>query len=460
MLQNVSKVIVACSGGADSTSLFHILQLFSIKKSFQIIIVHVNYGLRGAESDRDMNFVLTLSKDYSVPIYIKHATTAQLSDKRHSLQMNCRNIRYDFFNEIRKKTGAQRIALGHTADDNVENFLIRLLGGSGTIGLKGMEYISKNLYIRPLLNLSHKTVLDFLTNNNFSFVEDSSNFKSKYLRNKVRLELIPFMKNLFQININSAITKTLRILQEENNFLEGFVEKTFNSSGVRAKKEDITINRNFFNDLHSAIKRRLLIKCFYYFNENYRINHSFRLINTIISKAKNEGTTNFSQDINKLFVVSINRSEIRIEKKELLFLEPKKIETKRMNIPGRTVWIDNQQIIEAEFIDLKKTTINFSELSDNEVIFDFNYEEILPNLVVRSRKKGDVFSPFRFKGRIKIKKFFINQKIPRNKRNLIPLVCSGDEIIWIAGYRRSNVAIIKETTRKCLLLRLRNVDYT
>lgn len=197
LLQPGQKVLVAVSGGPDSVALLSILHQLAPAWNFSLTVVHCNYGLRGAESDGDASFVAALCRRLELPCHIRRLTVDRSgTGESSSLQARAREARYRLFRDVVAELGTDRVALGHTADDQAETVLLRMLRGAGLRGLAGMPHIRESLFVRPLLSRSRQEILAYLQAVGLSYRTDSSNAKSIYLRNRVRHELLPVMQSL------------------------------------------------------------------------------------------------------------------------------------------------------------------------------------------------------------------------------------------------------------------------
>ena len=213
-----SKVLLAVSGGLDSVVM---LDLFH-RSGFPVAVAHVNFQLRGEESDGDEAFVRSLAEKYGVRCFIKRADTLQFADENKlSIQEAAREIRYQWFEELCGQEGFEQVAVAHNADDQVETFFINLLRGSGVAGLKGMP-VKRGLIIRPLLFAGRKEIERYAKEQKLPFREDSSNLLDKYLRNKIRHHLLPELEKIKK-DYRRALGKSIRYLTEDNRLLEFFV---------------------------------------------------------------------------------------------------------------------------------------------------------------------------------------------------------------------------------------------
>ena len=203
------KVIIALSGGADSVALLCLLQTLG----YNCEAAHCNFHLRGKESDRDEAFVCQLCAKRQVPLHIVHFNTVRTAEERHiSIEMAARELRYEWFEEIRRKSGANVIAVAHHRDDSVETLLLNLIRGTGINGLRGIRPKNEHI-VRPLLCLDRKEIINYLNRTGQDYVTDSTNLQDEYTRNKIRLNLLPMMQEI-NPSVKESIFNTAEHLSE------------------------------------------------------------------------------------------------------------------------------------------------------------------------------------------------------------------------------------------------------
>ena len=208
--------IVALSGGADSVCLL----LKTIERGDAVEALHCNFHLRGDESDRDENFCRNLCEKYNVPLHVKHFdTNAYAKEHKVSIEMSARELRYAWFEEMRQKLNAEEILVAHHQDDNIETMLMNLMRGTGITGMTGMKY--RNGYIvRPLLDMTRQEILDYLALRKQDYITDSTNLEADAIRNKIRLQLLPLMEEIFPA-VRKNLAKTMHYLQEAETVVSG-----------------------------------------------------------------------------------------------------------------------------------------------------------------------------------------------------------------------------------------------
>lgn len=225
---NIRKVIVALSGGADSVAAAYAAK----QAGLEILALNCNFHLRGDESDRDMEFVKKFCLNYQIPLEIKDFNVEDFMQKNKgtSVEMACRELRYQWFREKKEETGAERIITGHNADDNIETLFLNLLRGSGTRGLKGMTKMNREIW-RPLLNVHRPEILEYLKLNNLDFVIDSTNLESDYRRNFLRNEVFPLLRSEWK-GFDKALDRTIQNLQGENSIIEKVIGELLPDEGM------------------------------------------------------------------------------------------------------------------------------------------------------------------------------------------------------------------------------------
>lgn len=250
--QRNQKLVLAISGGPDSMVLLHIFHILSQKENLKLIVAHVNYQYR-KESWQDEKIVSDFCKKNNIKLEI--LTNLKLSKKEHN-ESKWREIRFNFFEEIREENQANAIALAHNKNDQVETLLLHLIRGGGLNGLCAIRF-KRNKIIRPLLNISRKEILIYLKKNKLEFAIDKSNFDKKYLRNKIRLNLIPYLERNYNIKIVDTLSQNAKNIADDYDFLTSQIEEFWNFNN---EKKEITFSASDFLKKHLAEQRLVLRK--------------------------------------------------------------------------------------------------------------------------------------------------------------------------------------------------------
>lgn len=443
MILPADKILLGISGGLDSVMLFIVLHSLMKKYNFSFICAHLNYNLRGKESFEDQEFVKNLCKEFHIPCFIKELNIAELSKKKKiGIEEIAREERYNFFSKQAKKYKINKIATAHTQDDNIETILMHFLRGTGINGLQGIPIIRDNI-IRPLLEISRKEILEFLKKNKIKFQIDSTNFKNIYFRNKIRNNLLPFLRKEYNSNIDHILLNTSSIIKEENKYLDKIIQQKYKKIIIKTSPTKIILNLNEFLKNDIFIQKRIIINCF----KNLKFKGIYyQHLENIISFLKNKKTTSFINLPNEI-IVKKQYENLIIEKEKR-----KKIVEYcfKINSLGTTIIPELKIKITTCIVpicQLKEIKLQ----SKNKQIIYLDYDKISLPFFIRNKHRGDKFIPLGMNNYQKISDFFINEKIPKNIRNQISFFCDNQgNIFWIIGYRTSEIGKITNKTKKML----------
>jgi len=474
MLSEGDHVLIGLSGGADSICLTAILD--ELKKDFNLSLnaVYVDHGLRPAEVKEEIVFCEQLCERLGIGFFSKSVNVMRyVNEKKLSVQEAARELRYQVFDELSMEIKATRIALGHTADDQTETFLMRLLRGSGKRGLSGIppvrssEFrvqssetsassveplgVKKNiLIIRPLIEVERGEVEEFLAfhsslithNSSLPFIVDSSNLKKDYFRNWIRLMVIPELKKRNPALIQN-ICRTADISREEDAYLEVIVTKTLMRLISRKSDDTIELFLSPLEIMEKPILRRVLRRAI---SETVGINRGidFVHIEDMIELIK-KGKSGDRITLPKCIKVIREPSLLVITSKK-----PVKIGEYRLQPPCELAIEEADIVIKALFEEKR------GDLGDGKSSVLLDAGNMNFPLKIRSRVAGDFFFPLGFGKRRKLQDFFVDEKIPRNERDKIPIVVSGDDIMWVSGYRADERFRITDRTEKFLRLIISN----
>ena len=418
LFSDEDKLIVSISGGADSVALARLLN----ECNFSIIFAHCNFNLRGEESNLDECFVQNLADKLKIECFIKSFETEKFA-KEHkiSIQMAARELRYSWLEEIRITTNSKYIAVAHHKDDDVETFFINLIRGSGIRGFLGMKEKRNNI-VRPLLKFERSEISSYLDLKNQEFRIDSSNTDDKYLRNKIRKHLIPFIKD-----INPSFSKTF---SNELEYMND-VFKVFNEA-ISLEMNHIILSND--KDVILDKKRLLILENKKILLREFLFPFGFFQIESILNSCNEIPGKIFYSKSHKLLV---DREKIiisKIKKTKSIFIEI------------------SDSISEIRFpINLK---FNISEDLDyikSEKKVSFDVDKIRFPIQIRQWRQGDYFYPIGMKGKKKLSDFFIDQKFSRFKKDKCFIMCSDEKIMWIIGHRMDDRFKITNTTKKAYI---------
>ena len=416
-----SKILLALSGGIDSICLADLL----VTLNYDVEFAHCNFQLRGIESNQDQHFVKSLSMKYEVPYHtIDFDTKEYALQHKVSHQMAARDQRYVWFEKIRSEISADFIAIAHNSDDNIETFFINIIRGSGIKGLLGIKN-KINFIVRPLMFSSRDEIIKYVTNNDLNYREDSSNSSDKYLRNKIRHNLIPLLKEM-NPSIGKSISKELSILNNINSVYKETIHKNLNK--IIINKDDRIII--------SKVKLLSLSPLDVYVYEifsPYGFSDLRNISNTI---TKGSGKQFFSPTHKLLF----DREYIFLSK----IIEKETIET---SIDSSVISIE---------IPIKMCFCVTHEVDYNDNINNayLDFEKLQFPLTIRAWKKGDKFIPLGMSCYKKLSDFFIDIKLSLLNKEKVYLLCSGKDIIWVIGYRIDDRYKVTSKTKKMYIAEL------
>ena len=448
MITEKDTVLVGVSGGIDSISLLYSLYYLKDDLKCNLIVAHANHGLRGEQSDREAEFVKEIASELKMP-YVREKidVLGYMTEKGLSKQAAARELRYALFEKAARQYSANKVALGHTADDQAETVLMRLLRGSGAKGIAGIKPVRDGKIIRPLIEIKRDEIIEFVKEKGLKFVEDPSNLEPYYLRNKIRLELISLLKKEYNPNIVDTLRETAEIIGDEDEFLEDYCSKILSDVSSLKGSGLIEIDVLKLKNFHIAIQRRIIrIALKMLKGDLLRISaiHVEDILNSI-----NKGFSGkslflpdgirvlYEYDKLKLF----REAEVE-EEAEVRFDIP-------LKIPGQTILSKPEYKFIAEIISpVDFVAAGFSLRNKYTAFFDM--DKLKGALRVRNRIEGDIFHPSGMKGSKKLKEFFIDEKIPRRERDSIPLIVLGNTILWIVGKRVADIGKVDDNTKRIL----------
>ena len=441
MLVPGAKVLVAVSGGADSTALlfalFHLRSIYNLT----LVVVHVNHQLRGEESERDALFVAQQAEHLALPFYQTRVDVQALQrGARMSLQQAARQLRYRYFHTLCQTLGAARVALGHTADDQAETLLMRLLRGSGPAGLAGIPAI-RLPFIRPLIAVSRHTIHAYLQSENLPWVEDSSNTSPVYLRNRVRLDLLPKLQQ-YNPQVVRHLNELADMLRADHQVLEPQVDEWAARTCYWQGRHRVELRCACFGTAPVALQRRLL----------RRLIEALSSSPEVVSFRHVEGLRQLiiSEHYGRRCVLPGQMFAERQRETVLLWnmgRTPALPCALTCAVPGEVDIFELNIRLTADIVDTPRL---LGGMPPHKVFLDL--DRIVCPLQVRFRQPGDRFHPLGAPGVKKLQDFFIDSKIPRAERPYVPLVISAREIAWVVGYRIAESLKLRPETKRVLCL--------
>ena len=456
MFQPGDSVLVGVSGGPDSVALLHALLAFVPMFSLRLGIVHLNHSLRREDSDYDAKFVESLAEKLDLPFYMKKENVRKYQ-RLHKLSTEeaSRRVRYALFGYISERYGFNKIALGHNSDDNAELILMYLFRGSGAPGISGIPPVRDGKIVRPLIRLRRSEITDFLASKSIDYVLDKSNTDTKFLRNKIRHNLIPVLKSSYNPKIIETLNRFSSIIQHENEWIEDITDSLFKQCVQAAERGRVTLSVKNLNREHVAAKRRIIRKAIAIVKGDLR-RISYRHIEAAIDLLQNG-----------IFYKSLDLPDrIRIKRhKEELTVSKEKTSLREFNVKPT-----DAASLSFEYRILKPGTLLMKEIgikirlkllqagiegfpaifSDERMTAFFDMDHLDFPLTLRNFRPGDRFTPLGMSGTQRVKKYFVDKKVHPADRANCPVLLSCGKIIWVVGHRIDDSVKVLPLTSQAL----------
>lgn len=436
-------IVIAVSGGSDSVALLHILS--SLYPETKCIAVYIDHGLRPRETPAERRLVETLAASCSATcISVEANVTKEQKEKKCSLEEAARQLRYQALEKIRKQYNGQFIAVGHTSDDQAEEVLLRLIRGSGSAGLSGMAIVN-GFIVRPLLHESKENLRDYLNERAITYCEDSSNNDPRFLRNKIRHDLLPNLEQNYNKAMRSTLIQTAAILDEENKLLDKITHKVFLKSCL-LDGEQLLLDLDSISKEHIAILRRLFEKICWQMSAKPSFKQIANLLNLLHSKNGSEihlakGLRALKQQNKILFCYPVKDTGYRGS-----VVLRKNFETIPIPCP------ETYCIPELGYaLTLQQTIYNDSLLHQQNSLI-LNDSSVSFPLTLRHHFDGETFRPLGSSGSKKISRFLTDQKIAATEKMNFPVLLAYDEIVAVVGLRINHKHRIRANSATCLQL--------
>lgn len=417
------EIILAVSGGCDSVVMAHLMKRLVNK----MVIAHCNFRLRGQESDEDENFVKSLAEKLQVPFYVKHFDTDEYALlQKISIQEAARELRYNWFENLRRNLKYKFISVAHNADDSIETFFINLIRGTGINGLTGIKSGNGNI-IRPLINLSRAEIESFAREQAIDYRTDSSNATDKYLRNNIRHNIIPLFRQI-EPSFHQIMIRNMGNIAEASTVYHESVKKQINE--VMEKQADDTVIIDIEKLLTTGFAEAIL----------------FEIL-------KNQGFNSY--------IISDIKKHLKAESGKIFYGKNRKLLIDRNNIIIKAIedndpvndFIIEQNISLIDFpVKIKFETLAAEgyALPRNPSVAALDADKIKYPLVLRKWEHGDYFKPLGLNGMKKLSDFFIDLKLPVFEKEKVWILTSAEQIVWICGIRIDDRYKICHDTQRVL----------
>ena len=450
LIEDKDNILIGLSGGPDSMALLFVLLEIKQDIDFNIFVAHVNHGVRGKEALEDERFVEEVAKKLNLPYFSKRVNMNEYAkENKMSSEEAGRELRYKFFREVLSKIGGGKIAVAHNKNDQAETLLMRFFRGTGLEGLKGMEYKKEDI-IRPLLGIERREIENYLKERNIDYRIDKTNLEPIYGRNKIRLNFIPYIEENYNPNIIDTLWRMSEVIALDNDFIESQCKQIYDNVVKGRANNSIILDGNIFINQHKSIQHRIIRNCLLEINGDLQ-GFTYKHISDVVSLFW-ERRTGKTIHLTNNIVAKTSYDDFIIAKKDEDSFEDFIYQLKLNDY----TYVDELGLgfyTKVEPI----SRVDRARLTDKkEIVAYFDYDKVIGNLYVRNRRNGDKFRPFGMKGNKKIKDYFIDEKIPKDKRDKIPLIVDDENIVWVVGYRTSEEYKITKNTKNVVTIQVKN----
>jgi tRNA(Ile)-lysidine synthase len=471
LLEPGARVVVGVSGGPDSVTLLSVLHTLAAAHDLQLHVAHLNHGIRGQDAEEDAAFVLNLAKVLGLPASIERADVPALaSQEKLALEEAARRARYTFLCQVAQQIGARHIAVGHNADDQAETVLMHLLRGAGPAGLRGMlpatrlgDYrlltISERppadlTLVRPLLSTPRAAIEAYCREHKLATRFDRSNLDTTYFRNQLRHDVLPYLGQ-----INPRISERLRNLAEvvraDYRLLQEFVSIAHDTLLVATYSDAVIFDLTRWREQPLAIRRAVLRRAVCSLHRTLR-DVDFNHIERAIDIAQ-RGQTGAQAILPHNLRLTVGYTTLAVSEMNALHLPAERpwLELEqaiRVTVPGITL-LPGGWTLEAK--EAAHWSLDAIQKTANPLVQWMDAKALNAKALLRTRQEGDRFQPQGMNGaEVRLSDFLINLKMPRPWRDHLPLLVSGDDILWVTGARISEKALVRPETQRVIYFRL------
>ncbi len=446
MVRENDTVVVGVSGGMDSMCLLDLLSRVREQAGIRLVVAHLHHGLRGEEADRDYRFVEEQASRYGFPFEGLRVRPDSYPGKAN-LQARARDLRYAFYEEAAERHGAQKIATGHHRDDQVETLLMQLFRGTGTF--RGILPVRDGRYIRPLLELGRQGLLGYASSRGVPYVEDSTNRKRAYLRNRIRHDFTPWIRKEINPSFDRALTRLADILSDEADCMDALARRGLNQALKSVSpKGDVTLRRKHLEELEPALRKRV-IRLAYERIHGSTSGLSFARVQEICRCMEPPaGGAQRRFHLQGGIHLFLEYEEVLLSRRDLwvcpLYRYPLSLD-EVLAVPEAGAEIQARLV--------PRGPVTSEALQDRDQAF-LAWGPGPREMAVRNVRPGDRFRPMGAGGGKKLKDFFIDRKVPRSVRSRIPLLEIDGVVAWVAGWRMDDRFRIPENAPDCLHIRI------
>ncbi|SCZ76000.1 tRNA lysidine(34) synthetase TilS [Acidaminobacter hydrogenoformans] len=442
MFQEGEGIVVGVSGGPDSLALLHALISLRPCLQLRLVAVHVHHGLRGEAADADAAFVQQFCLNHEVPFYLFEADIGAMAiSEGTSFEMEGRRFRYESFEQVAQEEGCSKIAVAQNLNDQCETVLMRLFRGAGLKGLGGILPVRDGRIIRPLIEVSRVVIEAYCDRWGLEPRQDHTNAETDYERNRIRLEVIPYLEANFNPGLAETLVRTASLLRDEEACLERVAQEAYEAvrvPEVRVFDGAHGISLTGFSKFEPALKRRL-IRCL--------AREVSGGVLTDFNYSHTEAVLELASDLEGSKALSLGSLEAQRVYNTLWMVEA-----------GHMADVNVSADWEIQVEEISRAQWDARRGDSDGIAVDLDRVE--GQLFIRHRAPGDRFKPFGMQESKKLKRFMIDEKIPEAQRHKIPLICDENRIIWVYGYRMSEEVRVGPATERIGWLTLRRQEQT
>jgi tRNA(Ile)-lysidine synthase len=449
-----APVVVAVSGGPDSVCLLDVLVALAPGHGWRLHVAHLNHGLRGEQSDSDAAFVAELAAGYSLPCTVERRDVeAYRRAMRLSLEAAARQVRYAFLEEVAARTGAPAVALGHTQDDQAETVVLNLLRGSGLDGLRGMPW-RRGRFVRPLLGVSHVEVQEYCHVRGLRYRIDPSNFDPAFLRNRVRHELLPVLEG-YNPAIRRVLARTAEALSLDATIIESVCDAAWERTVAHATPVAVEFRLAAWRAESLGVQARLLRTAVARLRGSTHDLPLERVLASLAALQRPGPGRVIELGSGLVLTMGYTTFAITVATTVATLAPPVgmrgPVGPVPLAIPGLTPVPALEGTMHALVYEATELPARPAAFRDLRAVFDF--DRTGPTLAVRNRRPGDRVRPLGMAHETKLQDVLVNAKVPRQARDLLPIVVSPQHIVWVVGLCLDDRVKVTDRTERLLELR-------
>lgn len=458
MICQGDSVIVGVSGGADSVCLLSVLKNLQMSMDLKLTAVHIHHGLRGEAADRDRDFVIQLCQTLHVPCECFQTDIREMAQAQHLSEEEAgRMFRYECFEQVRQQKQASKIAVAHHMDDQAETVLLNLFRGSGLKGMAGIPAV-RDVIVRPLLKISRSDIEEYLKKHQIAYRNDATNFETEYTRNRIRLDILPYVTEHINPAAVSHIAETAAIAADICRYIEKQAAAIGRTMIRQVSADDYTvleIDAAVFINQDIAIQRELLRQVMNRLAGGLK---DIRAVHIEMFRELFEGQVGRQVDLPYQLCAKRTYTTVNIFRNQthtaegILADECPEI---KLDEPGKYILTGSKRELCLKIFPVEKNL----QIPKKMYTKWFDYDKIKDSLAIRNRRKGDYFVLDAAGHHKKLEDYFVNEKIPASHRDEQLLLAGEDEIFWIVGGRMAYGTGISDATRWVLEITASNSSH-